>query len=389
MEYNITDFLTDTSRNKLNLFKDNNLNTNIYGLGDFFDIVYQSFKKKLVIKNLQPFNIANIRQLFKDFDKNFNHVEDSNLTQELCDMECIYSIEMDIRGDKILLNIICHDKSDNIIPAIVHAIHTFCNSFPYNYDGLEIYTCLDNNKRQFHAIFDSGRHTFQYLQKNSMAFTVSAVTKRMDKIIMTTKTEDVIKLLFHELVHYIGLDHELLTIQAGNYGFNIDRENLNLSEGYTEFMSILINSAYHAIHLSYILQKSAYDIFQYLLCVEIEYSVYLTANILRFYGYNQNNFINFFEKSNISGDIKMFSPIPIWEYIILRTQLLLNMSKLIKSIKNDWRINEKNRNAIVNLMKINKNFMDKLKIIFETTDMCNNISYTIVDFNWNSAIMTK
>lgn len=389
MEYNITDFLTDTSRNKLNLFKDNNLNTNIYGLRDFFDIVYQSFKKKLVIKNLQPLNIAKIRQLFKDFDKNFNHVEDSNLTQELYDMECIYSIEMDIRGDKILLNIICHDKSDNIIPAIVHAIHTFCYSFPYNYDGLEIYTCLDNNKRQFHEILDSGGHTFQYLQKNSMAFTVSAVTKRMNKIIMTTKTEDVIKLLFHELVHYIGLDHELLTIQAGNYGFNIDRENLNLSEGYTEFMSILINSAYHAIHLSYILQKSAYDIFQYLLCVEIEYSVYLTANILRFYGYNQNNFINFFEKSNISGDIKMFSPIPIWEYIILRTQLLLNMSKLIKSIKNDWRINEKNRNAIVNLMKINKNFMDKLKIIFETTDMCNNISYTIVDFNWNSAIMTK
>ena len=59
--------------------------------------------------------------------------------------------------------------------------------------------------------------------------------------------------------------------------------------------------------------------------VEKQYSIYLSSSILKLYGYNENNFTYFFKGI---GE-KKYCPILIWEYIILRTQLLLNLDKII------------------------------------------------------------
>ena len=121
-------------------------------------------------------------------------------------------------------------------------------------------------------------------------------------------------------------------------------------------------------------------IYKKILYLELNYSLYLTANILKFYGYNFKTFKDFFSGR---GE-KKFCPVLIWEYVIIRTQLFLNIDKVLDLVgPSTFIIDQNNKNNIIKLMEIDDNLINKLSILMEMTKPIKNISYTMIDLNWN------
>nr|AEX63034.1 hypothetical protein mv_L832 [Moumouvirus Monve] len=122
-----------------------------------------------------------------------------------------------------------------------------------------------------------------------------------------------------------------------------------------------------------------YDLYKNLLQIETEYSLYLTQKIFFFYGYNKKNIHEFFYK-NTNNKLAEYNPILIWEYIILRSKLLLNLDNFHWNNLSDLRVNRDNLIDTINFMKIDKDFVKKLK--FNCT-FDNSFSYNLIDIDWN------
>lgn len=335
------------------------------------DTMIAAFAKpiKLALKRPKP-----IQQIFIDFHNMFASVHDSKFVSDVTTFNNMISYAMTVPTGTITINIIYGTNKHKVIGIVTHALNTFCNFFESaNYDGLTLYICLDDNKRDI--IVPKNLKTYEekiiYLQKHSLALNVSGMTDKKKKIVYLTRTEEIVKLLFHEMVHYISLDEKLRFVDFKN-SWAITPKQLNISETYTEFMAVLLNSAYQAVQI-YCLDKSVpvTNIYESLLASETIYSLKLTANILKFYGYNAETYNMFF-----NGTANAVSePIPLWEYIFLRTICMLNMdfipenyimcdvSQIIKVIRKD--------NALIRGIK---------KYMSQPLDK--NISYNMVDLDW-------
>lgn len=244
-----------------------------------------------------------LHSIFLDFN-NFNLNDD--FEKEVLLMNKSFSCSL----HSIKLYFLFLDFPLNLIAGIIHAINTFCCLFPFNYKGLSIYICLDENKR--------------IISKN--IFNISGITDKYNKTIILTKKEEIIKLLFHELIHYIGLDSSLLIFSELKY-----------FEAYTELLSVIFFVAYKSIHYKRNFNKE--------LNKELKYSLLLTSNILKYYGYG-DNYRDFFKQKKYEE-----CKIPIWEYVLLRTQLFLNIDKI-----NNWKTDTK----IIKYMEIDNNLINKL-----------------------------
>lgn len=379
-----TSVLTNNSKSKFELLKINSknrhhLNQNLIIL---LKNMLTAFIINLDLRNVTPINIYGLRNIFIDFNRTFNLITGSKFENDVKQMNMTFTFELKIANDVVTINFLVEDinKSRELIAVILHSLHTFCYLFPYNYNNLTIYICLDDNKRNI-EIFESQnnfQNIFENLRKKSAAFNISGVTEKFNKKIILTKSEEIIKLMYHEMIHYIGLDSELIGFKY-QCKWSIANINLNLFEAYTEFMSIILNSAYETIHLASLKKINMYDLYENILYTETQYSIYLCANILKFYGYTANTFNDFF---NGIGEIK-YSPIPTWEYVMIRTQLLLHLDDILNILNNEWKININNINNIVNLIVKDNILLNKLTIFMLTVGQIKNISYTMIEFNWN------
>jgi len=375
--------LTDNSKIKFNKFRiDFNNKHNLY-LNNLLDSMTNAFRIEPNIELIKKINIDNLKNIFIEFDTTLNSITNSKFQQDIILMDYAFTFKLIIFNNNIIINFLVSDFDQyyKYIAAILHSLNTFCYLFPYNYNGLTIYISLDKNSRNLGNTSQKNsimNNNFSYFHQNSIAFNVSGVTKKYDNIIILTKSEEIIKLLYHEMIHYIGLDHELLDSQ-NKFDWDIHDKNLNLSEAYTEFLSIIFYSAYQTIHMVGLKKINKYDLFNKLILAEMHYSLYLSSNILKIYGYNSATCVNFF-----NGDSgKNYCPIPIWEYVLLRTQLFLNIDKLLKLIGNTWRIDTQNKNSVIELMKTDNNLLNELSTFMEKTQLIKNISYIMIDFDWN------
>lgn len=373
-------YLSDNSKTKLEQIDYNktfNLNHNLK------ELLGKMIESSMIDLNVSPdiSDIQNIKNIFIDFDKEFNKTSESKFISDIKKMNLLYAVKLYIFNDVIKINFLVINLEESIgyISSVLHALHTFCYTFPYSYNHLTINISLDDNYR------DVEWHTkipeiFDLLRKKSAAFNVSGVTQRNKKIINLTKKEEIIKLMYHEMIHFIGLDHELINMTS-NFQWAIESPGLNFSEAYTEFLSVILYSAYNSIQLGSISPINIEELYGKILSIEIFYSAYLTCNILKFYGYNNKTFINFFRGIGKKNS----APIYIWEYVILRTQLLLNLEKVASLIggKNMWRINSKTNTEIIDLMKIDDNMIEILAYYFTNTTPIKNISYTLISLKWN------
>jgi hypothetical protein len=160
------------------------------------------------------------------------------------------------------------------------------------------------------------------IQKEFMGFTVSGMTRKFQKEIYVTRKEELLKLLIHELIHYLDVDEELF----GNpitLPWNINSE-CHTNEAYTETLSIIFHTMYMSAYFAKGLSiDEQFTFFIQLIHLELSYSYYLSSKILHLLGYNSNNCQDFFKAGT-----KHTQYIYTWEYIILRTFILENFEKL-------------------------------------------------------------
>lgn len=373
-------FLTDNSKNKINQVGLNLCKKTLDpSLKKLLNSMIIAFSEKINIEKIAPLDAKTMRNIFIQFNRSINNVTDSKLELDVGSMNIIYSINLKIVDDTIKINFLTHDPSKGLISAIIHSLHTFCYLFPYNYNGLVINICLDENKRDI--VYPSNNEDIlSHLLKNSLAFNASGVTYRSNKLVILTKKEEIIKLMFHEMVHFIGLDNELLAAKI-KFNWEVVDQMLNLSEAYTEFMAIVLYAAYESIHLASLKNLDVYDTYNNFLCAEKIHSIYLTSNILKFYGYDNDSYINFFKRD----EIKNYSPISIWEYVIVRTQLFINLDKVANILgeRAAWSIDSSNVHNIIDLMKTDDVLLDELSFFMEKSNPIKNISYIMIDFDWN------
>lgn len=350
-------------------------------LKNLLDNMLNAYRKKINLELITILDIDNQKKIFIDFDTSLNEIKSSILQSNIIAMDQLYKFKMIIKNYFIYINILkFNDTPIELISIIIHAIHTFCNLFEYDYNNLQIDICLDKNTRTINFLEigkKSYNEIFSQLHHTSSGFTVSGVTSRYEKHIIITKIEGIIKLIFHELVHYIGLDNQLLQID-NKFAWSLDGKPLNPSEAYTEYMSIILHSMYMAIHIYSKLNITVYECFIKILNYEIIYSIYLSANILKFLGFKGDTLDQLFNGTNK----KIKVPIQICEYVILRTQLLLNLNKVLKIIDN-WKINNINVNKIIEHMQINNNFINILKKYIDNISPDSNISYSAFDLKWH------
>ncbi|QGR53781.1 hypothetical protein [Moumouvirus maliensis] len=372
---------TSNSLSKLNNFTcTNSINFKSNNPKIIIDSMKTAFCANLDVKPMDN-NIYDVKKMLIDFDQDFNDVQNSKFQTDVKNSDQIFSFQLKIGNKNIYIYVLCLKNYNCIgyISVILHAINTFCNMFTYNYDGLNIYISLDNNLRNADLYRNKNyENIFKNLKKNSQAFNVSGVTNRGKKLIILTKRQEIIKLLYHEMVHFIGLDHQLLGI-IKNHDWNIINPKLNLSEAYTEFLSILLNCAYQTLQIYHKCDLDMYLLYIKLLELETEYSIILTQKILHFYGYNQKNIHQFFDK-NKSDKLPVYNPILIWEYIIIRAKLLLNLDNFNWKQLSDLKVNHNNLTQIVNFMEIDENFIQNLK--FDCV-LDNSFSYNLIDIDWN------
>jgi len=358
------------------------------------------FQTPCQIKAITPPITENeIKPLFRNLDQRINQVEQSKLQKELETMNKTYSFElvtqtnannasnMNNTNDIVTIHFLVDSSNSTnaYMAAILHAIHIFCSLIEYHYHGLVIYVCLDSTTRtlDFPKNLTDYDKIFQILHKKSAAFNVSGVTSRANKIIVLTKKEEIIKLLYHELVHFTELDFEL-TKQMVNFPWAIKNSKLNLSEAYAEFMSVIFYTAYVAIQLAGLYHFDPYDTYRELLTIEINYSLFLSSVILKFYDYDSNTVYHFF--AGIGQ--KKYSPILVWEYILLRTIMLQHLNEMLELVPDNYRVNA---GASVNIRKLllrNNDLSDQMRLFIDKIHDLDDssvlsVSYLMIDLDWN------
>lgn len=394
---NIINLSTESSKPKIPLCydkKDNNIGHNKYLNGIFHDMINAFMIKSHV--SMTNDDRAHLIQIFKDFDVSVNNMTTSKFQSSIDLIEHCYRVKLHI-SDKFDSIIELHFLGNNddfiYISIICHAIHTFCNMFEYDYNGLNMYICLDNYTRSLDKPnnIKTINEAIQYYKRESTAFNVSGVTYRHQKKIIATKKQEILKLIFHELVHYIGLDSELRSsniIPVTTWA--ITRNNLNLSEAYTEFVSVILVCMYQSIHYvglqsnhdNIIKKQDVFDIFYYFIEIEKKYSILLSAKVLNLYGYTSKTCKEFFRTDKFKDQPKCECPIYIWEYVILRCHLFLKLDKLLSCLNGDLKINSDNVQKVVSYMKIDKDTINKIANAMSCITGLNDIGYLAIDLDW-------
>jgi hypothetical protein len=258
------------------------------------------------------------------------------------------------------------EKPDPKLKAtILLALNQFCNLYPASYDSLKIFISLDDLSRDLSQ--ESQKQSWDKILRacaqKSQAFTVSGVTMPSEKIIVLTKKQEIIKLMFHELVHFVGLDSCFASMHL-EVDWSLKNQTLNPREAYTEFVAVILNAAFKAS-----LSPNGFNTFIDILELEITHSAFATHNLLKFYEISSENFF-----SNRYGKHKLECPIQIWEYVFLRTNLLLNLNKVIRYI--DERFYCRDPKSILNLMV---DYGKILEFDFQM-DFVPNLSYLLLDW---------
>jgi hypothetical protein len=374
----LKNFLTQTSCSKVDIIEIQKLKSHPKLL-KLLDNMIIAFQTELKIEPMFT-NIDQLKKEFIDFNNSFNRIYDSSFVRDVQNMDFGLSIKLTLKNKNgvelfFLSNNSNHSKK--LISPIIHAVNTFCGLFDYNYDGLQIKICLDDNKRDLTNKYQSWEKNIEFLKQHSMAFNTSGVTYRDNKLIYVTRKEEIIKLIFHELVHYIKLD-DALTSQYFVSNWSVQHDSLKTYEAYAELVSVLLNSAYLSIHLCTKMNKSDFDnMYLYLLSFEKTYSINLMANILKFYGYDEKTFYNFF--NGVSN--KISSPVPIWEYVFLRSIMFLNLDDLLNEISQNLKLTP--ANTVLIMKKLNDNDLGNILLKpFKNNKYLSNVSYSIIDIDW-------
>ena len=326
-------------------------------------------------------NIDDVRNEMISFWRSVNSAVDSEYIRDITGYKGFHSCVLKMPGTKVSIRVLYPlelPKPHEYIGTIVHVTATFLDMFPANSEHVDMFISLDMRSRDLdHSESSSIQSRFQHYKKKSTALNASGMTNRGRGVIFLTKTEEIVKLLFHELIHYAGLDNVLLGNNL-DVPWDLSNKSLNTSEAYTEALSIILTTMYQSFQYGNIKGIRPIDMFHYLMYLEQNYSIQMSANVLYFYGYNNGNYREFFN----STKMKHSCPIHIFPYVLLRTFLLNKYVELISALGGDLKLTSRDIVSVHRLLKPTDEEITLVGKCLIDGSKYKNISYMVTELDW-------
>ena len=177
--------------------------------------------------------------------------------------------------------------------------------------------------------------------------------------IILFRKEEMIKVLFHELIHYLDLDmrnyqKELFFLYDK---VNLKADIINPNEGYTEILALILlniwESNYKNIKINNFLEKK--------LNFELYWSFIQITKILKFFNYK--SFDKLFKNENI-----FYQKTNVLSYFFFKTILLLNINSIFKDLTLDNLYINKSRFNIIKNNSDLKDLKEYIDIVYQEYD---------------------
>lgn len=261
---------------------------------------------------LIPSNIDQIKDVLFHFDQQFN-----NINFDLSAFN--HATSFQVHG------LTCHVLSPyddyGYLAMIIQVLNIFHYMYRIALPDWHMYVRLDETPR-------------------TMPLNIGGLTMFREKQIICTKREEIIKTVFHELIHAVRLNENQVQKQ---WPWNIS-DKISLIEAHTELLAVILHSAYVSVLMGF-------D-FDLILTLEYRHTCWLAANILKHYGVDVKTFL-------MPGNL-LSSRVQIWAYVFVRAVGMLDPS-----------------------FSLDDTFAEHLQIMFTQAPSTPNFSYLMVDLDAN------
>lgn len=296
---------------------------------------------------LQKVDIQGLKRDFRNFDAEMNQrYHNCDITQFQKDVEKMpYATcyELGIDSKRVYVRFLSSKPDYAVKVTLLLAINCFLSMYTHRWleSGLRIDICLSDNLRLV-SNYPSKQSEIPVIMKKlchkSMALNVSGLTNKMRNLVVLTRKQEILKLLFHELTHYVGLD---IPLRSNEY----DGLEFHAEEAFTEWLSVVFVTAFQTIwsatcpELCGIPQEKIYACYLYL---ESEYAICLSAKVVKFcYPHSTNATFRFEIGPALDMARQAGIHIAIWEYVVLKTQLWLAMPAVLACLNADLAVENK------------------------------------------------
>jgi hypothetical protein len=215
--------------------------------------------------------------------------------------------------------------------------------------------------------------TISYEHVNSGSTTSYHDSNYADPLVKIYRSEELIKVLFHELIH--ACKFENIFDKYPPHKFKVTRAQLLFTESITECMARILN----IILYSYIYNKNINETLEY----EIMFGLIQTAKILNTYGFvSVKDFLN----DDINDKRKIKQETSAFEYYILTTILLMNVNNFFNIIERKGTIHDMVK--LVNDAFNNIDYQNRVDNIIDDlgnmdSDLLNTCKMTVIKINLN------
>lgn len=311
---------------------ENIINDNVKFLMNYYRKFFELYKKDVTIQNFDEHFYSEINDKIRFFNENktiktFIDNEKNNVTKLKLNNITFYCYGNELEKSKLLLK-------------IANVMYQF---YEQNKEITIIWIPI--NKRKIFQSSFLNEDTLQQSVDNFEAFTVSGLTQDNHSTVIITRQEEIIKLLFHELIHCFDAD-------GSNYNFDeiikeyrkkkdsrLHSYESDIFESYTELLSSYFNMIYYLVSENVLLTDEVlFNRLKSLILIEYFYSLNLICNLIHLNSGLDYDF--FYQYGYFIGDIC------IYEYYYLKTIMYNNFKLKELKTKNDFSQNLKN---IINL----------------------------------------
>jgi len=289
---------------KRNSYKKNIDKIEKYNFDKDISSLYNNSIQNILNNNLQIEKFINIKFYSKNIISNFIS---SRIIRSIIN-NLFIKTEYILNNDRI---IIIYSKNNLIDNKFINKIDSILNFFDYitnkkNYFKIEIY--LSNEKKKINF-------TNNFLDSDNIN---SGMTLPGYYIILFRK-EEIIKVLFHELIHYLDLDmrndqNDLLILYEK---INLKADMINPNEAYTEVLALLFLNIWEYHYEN----KKINNFINCKLNIELYWSFIQITKILKFFKYE--SFDDLFTKNNM-----FYQKTNVLSYFFLKTVFLLNINDI-------------------------------------------------------------
>jgi len=361
---NINMLVTSISTNNIELFHHTydiiNMSTD-----SFFSNIIYNFKYSEHFKKFIPEILKNLHDLYHNdkiaIDMYNSRFMSSNIYH---DIEKNVKFLHNIKYDNIDLNIFSND--DNIDEYIYYltAIKFMTNYFNIKIN-VDCKLWLTNEKKNINFSCSSYKCDTNHPQYGITSNNINSGMTIVSENVSVWRKEEVIKVIFHELIHYFCFDCK---DNLENYANKLRKiyklepnNNIIINEAYTDFLAILFTSIFYSAIVADKTNININNIFDIILNIEIYFTMFQVSKILAI------NNINNIEKlkRNTTNDIADINKnLNIFSYYIIKSSLLFNINNMIVFMKN----NNSNKNKYFKLT-VNKTVIDDyFNIILESLE---------------------